>query len=159
MESKQLIEQFYSSFQALNSEGMNACYHDSIVFHDPAFGELKGEDAKAMWSMLCSSAQDFRMEYSQIEVAEDGKTGKAHWEAWYTFSQTGRKVHNIIDASFELQDGLIIRHTDVFNVKKWSVQALGFTGRLMGGTKFFQKKLQARTRSLLEKYKSRSETS
>ena len=28
---------------------MISCYHDNIIFSDPAFGELKGDDAKAMW--------------------------------------------------------------------------------------------------------------
>ena len=41
--------------------------------------------------------------------------GSAHWEADYTFSATKRKVHNVVDARFELRDGLIVKHTDVFD--------------------------------------------
>ena len=41
------------------------------------------------------------------------ETGRAHWEADYTFSSTGRKVHNVIDATFEFEGGLIRAHRDM----------------------------------------------
>jgi len=149
---KNQIENFYSSFQKLDAEGMNACYHDEIEFTDPAFGTLKGEDAKAMWSMLCQNAKDFKLEFSDIKY--DEKMGKAHWDAWYTFVKTGRKIHNSIDAQFEFKDGKIIKQTDYFNLHKWAKQALGFQGFLFGGTNFFQKKLQQQTNKMLTKFKS-----
>ncbi|WP_439151155.1 hypothetical protein [Winogradskyella sp.] len=48
-----LIETFYIAFQKLDAKTMNYCYHNNIVFEDPAFGVLKGNRAKAMWLMLC----------------------------------------------------------------------------------------------------------
>lgn len=152
MTPTELITTFYTGFSNQDAASMNACYHDSIVFEDPAFGQLKGQDAKDMWSMLCESAQDLKVEFSQIKA--DGNKGSAHWEAWYTFSQTGRKVHNIIDAEFEFKDGKIIKHTDTFNLHKWAGQALGFKGKLLGGTKFFKKKLNESTNKLLVKYQT-----
>jgi hypothetical protein len=59
-------------------------------------------------------------------------TGSAHWEARYLFSATGRKVHNIIDARFELRDGKIVRHADSFDLWRWSGMALGAKGKLLG---------------------------
>jgi ketosteroid isomerase-like protein len=146
------IENFYSSFQKLDAQGMNACYHDDIVFTDPAFGTLKGEDAKAMWSMLCKNAKDLKVEFS--DVMYDNNKGKAHWEAWYTFSKTNRKIHNSVDAQFEFKDGKIIKHVDDFNLHTWAKQALGFQGFLLGGTNFFQKKLQQQTGKMLTKFKN-----
>ncbi|MGH1336347.1 MAG: nuclear transport factor 2 family protein [Aureispira sp.] len=146
------IEKFYTAFQQLDAQSMVACYHDDVEFEDPAFGLLKGEDAKDMWRMLCANAKDFKLEFSAIQ--QNGETGKAHWEARYIFSRTGRSVHNIIDATFELKDGLIIKHHDQFNLRRWAGQALGFKGSLLGGTKFFQNKLQAQTNGLLTKYQA-----
>lgn len=146
------IEQFYQAFQQLDAEGMVACYHPNIEFRDPAFGTLKGEKAKDMWRMLCANGKGFTLEYSG--VVQEGDTGKAHWEANYLFSQTGRKVHNIIDATFELKDGYIIKHHDQFDVHRWAKQALGVKGWLLGGTQFFQNKLQAQTNGLLAKYQA-----
>ncbi len=149
-----LINTFYTAFQKQDHETMNSCYHDDIIFQDPAFGELHGDDAKAMWTMLCQRAKDFSLEFSDIKV--NGDKGSAHWEARYTFSQTGRTVHNIIDAEFEFKDGKIIKHTDHFDLHRWAGQALGLKGKLLGGTKFFKRKLQAQVKGTLKKFRGKS---
>jgi hypothetical protein len=74
---------------------------------------------------------------------------------FYTFSQTGRKIHNKISASFVLKDGLIVEHTDTFNLYNWSKQAMGFKGILLGRTSFFKNKLQQRTNSLLNRFEEK----
>ncbi|MEM1137202.1 MAG: nuclear transport factor 2 family protein [Bacteroidota bacterium] len=146
-----LIEHFYTSFQMKDAKGMNSCYHEEIEFTDPAFGTLKGEDVKSMWEMLCKNAVDFKLEFSDVKANKN--IGRAHWEAWYTFSKTGRAVHNIIDAQFEWKDGKIVKHYDAFNLHRWAKQALGFKGWLLGGTVFFKKKIQQQTRKSLDSYK------
>ncbi|MGS2726332.1 nuclear transport factor 2 family protein [Psychroserpens sp. BH13MA-6] len=147
-----LIETFYKAFDELDAETMVSCYHDDIVFEDPAFGVLKGERAGNMWRMLCESqkGKDFRIVYSNI--VSHGDTGSAMWEAFYTFSKTGRKVHNTITAQFEFHEGKIIKHTDHFDLYKWSKQALGFKGLVLGRTLFFKNKLRHKTNHLLSKY-------
>ena len=55
-----------------------------------------------------------RVTFSNIEATEN--TGIASWQALYTFSKTGRYVHNKITAYLEFKDGLIIKHTDVFSL-------------------------------------------
>ncbi len=149
---KNLIEKFYRSFSGLDAEKMLECYHPEIVFEDPAFGILKGDRARNMWRMLCKSqkGKDFRIFFS--DVTFDGKTGSAKWEAHYIFSQTGRRVHNEIFAVFEFSDSLIIKHTDSFDLYKWSKQAMGLKGALFGKTSFFKSKLQERTNSLLDDF-------
>ena len=149
---EQPVKQFYQAFTDLNAEGMAGCYHDEVVFEDPAFGVLRGEQAKNMWRMLLASqkGKDFKVVASNIQ--ENAQKGTAHWEAFYAFSKTGRQVHNIIEAEFEIQDGLIIKHTDRFNLHRWAGQALGLQGTLIGWTGFFKKKLHAQTNGLLAKF-------
>lgn len=150
-----LIKRFYESFAALDAEAMAACYHDDISFSDPAFGSLHGDRARNMWRMLCESqkGKNFQIKFSDIYESETG--GKAHWEAFYTFSRTGRKVHNIIDAGFAFKDGKIIRHADHFNLYRWSQQAMGLTGYLIGWTGLFQDRLIAQTNKLLDRFEAR----
>lgn len=83
-----------------------------------------------MWRMLTERASDLRIEASAIEA--DDTSGKAHWDAFYTFSQTGQKVHNRIDATFAFRNGKIARHTDRFDLRAWAAQALGLKGKLLG---------------------------
>ncbi len=151
-----LIKKFYQSFEQLDAEGMASCYHSDIEFEDPAFGILKGEKAKNMWRMLCDSQKrkDFKVIFSAIKANEH--EGVAHWEAFYTFSKTGKKVHNIIEAKFEFKDGKIIKHTDQFDLYRWAKQALGFQGVILGWSSFFKNKLNAQTNYLLSKFEEKA---
>ena len=137
----QLINNFYSSFQKLDSAGMTACYSDDIVFFDPAFGLLKGAEAKAMWEMLCKNARDFSLTYGNIQHLDE-EYSTCDWVATYTFSKTGRKIVNRIKANMRFAEGKIIEHSDAFSLHKWSSQALGFSGWLLGWNSFFQRKIK-----------------
>ena len=61
--NQQLIETFYNGFQQLNANKMNACYSADIVFFDPIFGLLHGEEVNSMWEMLCKTAANFSLLY------------------------------------------------------------------------------------------------
>jgi hypothetical protein len=112
-----------------------------------------GKDAGDMWRMLCSSGSNPVISFSDISA--DNENNQAKWEAQYTFIKTGRKVHNIIVATFKFQDGKIIEHRDVFNLHTWAKQAMGFKGWLVGSTNFFKKQLNTTTRKLLSKYQQK----
>lgn len=133
---------------------MTACYSDDIIFFDPAFGLLKGEEAKCMWEMLCKNAKEFSLTYGNIQHLDD-EYSTCDWVATYTFSQTGRRVVNKIRANMRFADGKIIEHSDAFSLHKWTSQALGFTGWLLGWNRFFQRKIQNRARKNLMKFMGR----
>ena len=147
----ELINKFYESFQKLDHRGMNSCYSDEIVFFDPVFGFLKGDEVKAMWEMLCKNARDFSLTYSNIKHLDD-EYSTCEWVATYTFSKTGKKVVNKIKANMLFADGKIIEHSDAFSLHRWSSQALGFTGWLLGWNRFFQRKIQNGARKNLMKF-------
>ena len=125
-----LIERFYSAFARRDVETMLSCYRPDVVFCDPVFGTLSGSQARAMWRMLNARAVDLAVEFG--EVAATGGGGSAHWEARYTYTATGRPVHNRIAASFEFRDGSIARHVDRFSLWRWAAMALGSQGALLG---------------------------
>jgi ketosteroid isomerase-like protein len=145
-----LITKFYTAFQARDAESMNACYHPEIVFSDPAFGILTGKEATSMWRMLCERGKDLDIEFGDVHA--DDERGSAHWEAWYTFSKSKRRVYNKIDASFAFQEGKIIRHTDRFNLWRWSSQALGPLGTFLGWTPFVQAAIRREARRGLKHF-------
>jgi len=140
MDNSQLIKNFYTAFQNKDWLGMQKCYHDKIQFSDPVFPDLKEKRANAMWHMLVAASTDLAIEFSQVEAS--ASHGSCHWEAIYTFSKTGRKVHNKIDATFEFENGLIIRHSDTFDLWHWSKMALGTPGLLLGWSSFMKKKIR-----------------
>ena len=128
---KQLIDTFYTAFAQRDSAGMAACYHPEVVFHDPVFATLKGWKAAAMWKMLCERGKDLRIEFRDVRA--DETSGGAAWEAWYTFSATGKSVHNKVKAEFAFADGKIVKHTDEFNLTAWMGMALALRENCSAG--------------------------
>ena len=149
----ELIEKFYRAFQKRDGATMASCYHPQVQFSDPVFTDLQGERAGAMWRMLTERGKDLKVEFRDVRA--DDAAGAAHWEAWYTFSGTGRKVHNVIDADFSFRDGLITKHVDSFDWPRWAGQALGLSGKLLGGTNVLHRKVSKKARAKLDDYLAR----
>ena len=135
----ELIARFYRALGERHWAGMAGCYHPKIRFTDEVF-DLSGSNASMMWRMLCTNGRDLRVTYH--DVSADAAKGRALWEARYTFSATGRAVHNRIEANFEFQDGLIVRHVDRFDFWRWSSQALGVPGWLLGWSNLLHGKVR-----------------
>jgi len=102
-----------------------------------------------MWHMLCDRATDFNLNYHLIK---QGQTFQVEWQANYLYSKTGRKVANKIVASFEFKEGKIFKHKDVFDFWRWSRQALGMPGLLLGWSPFLQNKVHLIAKQTLDKF-------
>jgi ketosteroid isomerase-like protein len=148
--NERLIERFYAAFNSRDGDAMAACYAPAARFHDPVFQELRGEEPGAMWRMLTSRADDLRIEL--VEHDADETTGSARWLADYTFTQTGRPVHNDVRARFRFADGLIAEHDDSFGFHRWARQALGPSGLLLGWTPIIQGPVRRRARAGLDEF-------
>ncbi|MDT0554595.1 nuclear transport factor 2 family protein [Patiriisocius hiemis] len=150
-----VITKFYEAFANRDAETMVALYSNDVIFEDPAFGVLKGEHAKNMWRMLLDAPKSSDFKIVASNITEDWESGTAHWEAFYNFGKQNRKVHNKIDASFTLKDGKIVQHIDSFDVYRWSKQAFGTTGVLLGWTPYFKNKLRKHVLKSLSTFESK----
>ena len=128
----ELIRTFYTCFANRDAQGMAACYHPSVTFSDEVFVDLDAARAKAMWQMLCERGKDLKVEFRDVDA--DDSAGRAHWEAWYTFSATGRPVHNKIDARFVQSLG-------------YDLKAIGFTDLRKNSQPFLSQSLERVRRS------------
>jgi ketosteroid isomerase-like protein len=142
-----LIDRFYSAFARRDAGGMAACYAPDAHFTDPVF-DLSGEQVGAMWSMLCERGADLELEWRDVRAAD--ATGSAHWEPRYTFSATGRPVHNVIDSAFTFDAGRIVRHVDTFDLWRWSRMALGAKGALLGWSPLVRNAVRAQAKRGLD---------
>ena len=147
----QIIQKFYTAFQQLDYTTMQQCYSTQPIFNDAVFGILQGDEVGAMWEMLCRNAKDFSLQFSDIQLLDE-EYASCRWTAMYTFSKTGRRVTNHVKAHLRIQDGLITEHTDQFNFHKWSRQALGLSGLLLGWSGYLQNKVRANAKKSLEKF-------
>ena len=149
----EVIARFYGALARRDAEGMIACYHARSTFNDPVFGELDHDGAADMWRMLCARGKDLTAVATGIEASD--AEGRAHCEATYTYTATGRFVRNRIDASFTFHEGRIFRHVDRFDLYRWMRQALGIPGALLGWIPTVQSALRARAARQLAAYRSR----
>jgi ketosteroid isomerase-like protein len=144
---EQLIERFYAAFEARDGDAMAACYAPDAHFSDPVFPDLNGSEPGTMWTMLTSQANELRIELLECEA--DDARGTAHWRAHYVFTQTGRPVVNDVRATFRFAGGLIAEHHDEFSFHRWSRQALGAPGLLLGWTPLLKKSVRRRAAASL----------
>lgn len=144
------IHRFYEAFARLDHCTMAACYAASARFADPVFPDLRDAQVGLMWRMLCERGSDLRVTHGPVEMERD--RCRTEWEAWYTFSATGRPVHNRIRAEFVMRDGLIAEHRDQFNFHRWARQALGFKGLVLGWTPLVRRAVQAQAARSLERF-------
>lgn len=149
--NEELIRRFYTAFQQLDYRTMQACYSDDPIFNDPAFGVLEGNEVGAMWEMLCKNARDLSLQFSNIQLLDE-EYATCNWTAKYTFPKTGRKVVNNIKAHMRIQEGRITEHTDQFDIWKWSRQALGIPGILLGWSGYMKSKIRNNARKRLGKF-------
>jgi ketosteroid isomerase-like protein len=139
------IEKFYTAFAARDLDTMASCYHPEIHFSDPVFPDLRGPQVMQMWRTLSGRSPEMSVSYRDAAAAD--ALGSAHWTARYVFS--GRPVVNEIDASFRFGDGVFVRHVDSFDFWRWSRQALGISGLLLGWSPYLRSKVQARSAKLI----------
>lgn len=157
-DNAQLLTRFYTAFAALDAEAMVDCYAPDTRFEDEVFTLRGRNEVGGMWRMLCDSVKaksraEWRLTFR--DIAADATRGKAHWEATYKFSATGRLVHNVIDGTFVFRDGLIVEHRDRFDFHRWSRQALGLPGLLLGSTAMLRNKVRTQAAANLQAFLSR----
>ncbi len=150
--SKATIERLYAAFARLDGAAMQACYAADAQFDDEVFSLRGAQQIGGMWRMLCDATQAKGLAHWKIET-RDITDHSAHWDAHYLFSATGRLVLNRIDATFEFDgSGLITRQRDRFDFWRWSRQALGAPGVLLGWTPFLRAKVRGTAAAKLRKY-------
>lgn len=147
--NEEAARRFWAALAARDADAMAACYADDATFEDEVF-QLRGRECGMMWRMLFQGAADLQVTTHKLTV-DDG-VAHGRWDATYTFSMTGRTVHNKITTRLVLRDGRIVDHKDGFNFYKWSRQALGAKGWLLGWTPLVRSAVARQGRKRLQKW-------
>jgi ketosteroid isomerase-like protein len=157
--NQQTIEMFYGAFSRLDPDAMARCYAEDAAFEDEVFSLHGKREVTGMWRMLCEAtrakgADVWKLQFRDVQA--DAASGRAHWDAHYRFSATGRLVDNSIDARFEFNPaGQIVRHQDRFDFWRWSRQALGTPGVLLGWTPVLRGKVRRQAAANLQRFLGR----
>lgn len=145
-----VLRAFFDGFANGDAAAMNACYAPDVAFEDPVFGPLAGERPRAMWTMLCMALKDFSLTFEILRA--DEREGEVRWIAAYTYSPTGKRVRNVVHSTFAFRDGKIAKQTDVFDLWRWSAQALGPIGIVLGWSPIVRNRIRATATERLAKF-------
>jgi ketosteroid isomerase-like protein len=147
------IRRLYDALNRHDGETMAACYSADARFSDPVFPDLHSDQAGDMWRMLTDRATDLAVELPEAKA--DAQAGSARWIATYTFGATGRHVVNRVRSDFRFDSaGLIAEQHDDFHFWKWSRQALGTSGLLLGWTPLLRSKVQSNAAAELARFRA-----
>ena len=149
--SKQIAQTFYEAFKAHDAAKMASLYHQEATFNDPVFRGLTQIQVQGMWQMLIERSNGL-LEIDYHSLIGDDAMAQCTREAKYQFSKTGREVHNVIHATMRFKDGLILEHSDHFDLWRWSKMALGTSGALLGWTPIVRNKIRKMAMSSLDDY-------
>lgn len=149
-----VAERFFDAFTVRDHYTMGLLYAEHATFSDPVFPLLNAKGARLMWQMLLSRAEDFGIEVNIIE--DSPKRARVDWVAYYTFSATGRPVVNRIRTEMAITANKIVRHQDTFSLWRWTRQALGAQGLLLGWTPIVRNKIRAQAAASLREFARRS---
>lgn len=145
-----VAERFYEAFMVRDHYTMGMLYAEHATFSDPVFPLLNARGARFMWKMLLTRAEDLGIE---VKILEDSPMrARVEWVAYYNFGATGRRVVNRIQTEMALSNGRIVRQVDRFNLWRWSGQALGAKGWLLGWTPLVRNKIRAQAAHSLREY-------
>ena len=96
---------------------------------------------------FASNATDLQIELSDISASL--KKGSAHWEAWYSFSKTGRRCIILLMQILNLK---ILKSSNILialicisgHPRRWALK-----GWLLGGTNFLKDKIRQQAHNSL----------
>ncbi len=141
---------FYDAFMVRDHYTMGLLYANHATFRDPVFPRLTAQGARLMWQMLLSEAEDLAIDVNVIEDTPD--RARVDWTARYTFTPTKRWVVNRVHTEMVVAAGKIVQQVDDFSFWRWSGQALGWRGWLLGATPLVRDKVQRQAAKSLKEF-------
>ena len=145
-----VAQRFYDAFMVRDHYTMGLLYANHATFRDPVFPRLTAQGARLMWQMLLSEAEDLEV---NADILEDGPArARVNWTARYTFTPTKRVVVNRVRTEMTIAAGKIVQQVDEFNFWRWSGQALGWKGWLLGATPVVRDKVQRQAAKSLTEF-------
>lgn len=151
MTNIEIIDLFFTAFGNLNDRDLNALYSDTIIYSDPLFGLLQGQQVKDKWEMVCKNMTEFRLTVIKKEEI-DHEYATCEWKAEYISVDSGGPIVFSSKSFMRFAEGKIIEHSEGFSLTKWVAQVYGIKGRFFGWLNFMKRKAQAECQERLEQY-------
>ena len=145
----ELIENFTRPSLAATMPACSRCYDPAVDFADPVF-TVQANVHTPCGTCSSAEARPSRSPSTRFKPTTqvEARTGKRS----IIFRRPKRPVLNIIDAEFKFRNGKIYWHRDHFDFWKWSRQALGTSGMLLGWSPILHNRVRKTASANLDKF-------
>jgi hypothetical protein len=150
-----VAERFYEAFALGDFHTMGLLYAPHARFSDPVFRNLDTAQVRAMWQMLLTRSREFTLSYNIKDSSAD--RAQVIWIAEYIFTGTGRPVSNRVVTDMRFAANRIVQQQDHFSFWRWSRQALGLQGTLLGWSPLLQSRVRAQAMASLARSMEREQ--
>ncbi len=113
-----IANRFYTAFCSHDFDTMESLYDPDVKWKDTLTSFDSRSGTMGMWRAL--AAQDPSAKFSYRIVSAQGDQVVVNWLADYHLF--GNPVHNDVEATLVIKNGLIVQHTDVYSWDKWASQ-------------------------------------
>ncbi|MGJ7031405.1 nuclear transport factor 2 family protein [Niabella hirudinis] len=151
MTNIEIIGSFFAAFGNRDHQAMNALYTDDIVYSDPLFGMLEGQEVRDKWEMICRGLRDFRLTVIKTEEI-DQEYATCLWKATWYSSRSKKTIVFEVKSFMRFGGGKIIEHSDGFSLTKWIARTYGLKGQFFGWLNFMKRKVQQEHRQQLGRF-------
>lgn len=149
--NKPIVEEFFNAFSVGQVDKMLKLLDENIIYNDPIFGVLNGEEVRDMWMFKCNYLKDFSLTINAIDELDE-EYATCNWTAKFFRNQTGHYLTMNIKSYLKIDNGKITEQSDAYKLSDWLAKVYGLKGRLFGWTGVMKKNEQIKYRGLLEKY-------
>jgi hypothetical protein len=105
--------------------------------------------------MLLTRSREFTLSYNIKDSGPD--RAQVIWIAEYIFTATGRPVSNRVVTDMRFAANRIVQQRDHFSFWRWSRQALGLQGTLLGWSPLLQSRVRAQAMASLGRFMAREQ--
>lgn len=153
------LERFFDALRRCDKAALRDCCSPGLRFDDPLIS-ITGRDDRLDWCTLLWTPCDgdgqriWHLELDDVHTR--GPLGTARWNLRYRYTPTGRLIELAVTSQFTFDpDGSITAQRDSFDFWRWSRQAHGLLGLLLGWTPLLWDQARDQARVSLEDHQRR----
>jgi hypothetical protein len=151
-ELPQVLHRYQQAFSQGSIESIKRCYASDVIYFDPLYGYLHGDQVGYMWASKFAEFATYT-----ISTGELADQGDGYYNMKYDIAYTSRSQMSIkmaVQCFFKIDDERIVEQSEAFSVHELLRQERGLIGHLMGWNRMMQQSRKNKARRMLLNFMS-----
>jgi hypothetical protein len=150
MKEVELVTAFFKAIETGDASKIVSLFDDFAIVNDPVIGELRGQQAKHVYSFLAINIHSVKIDLTFSYI--DPFRASIKWQVISTLKSTKRRVHCTGLMNMEFMDKKIHRISNDHSLLRLLGSIKGKQGFLLGLLPFYRKRFRAKLIHGVEDY-------